>query len=279
MKFKLCLLLAFLIFISISCKKDQVQNQNLNKTDSTSSITLPQNGIIEFAGLKWKVKEKREAEGINELFYATSINNVFVDNKGYLHLLITKQQDEWAGAELETVDSFDFGNFDFYLLSVQNNIDSNTFAQLAVRRSGRNFNGMTEAGINIYGKPVFIETQHLEYYQYTTSHKFALIKNPVIEKDYKSVPISHSITIKPDELIYKTQTTDKVLYSYSAKKGKKSSLYSEDELVYSPTGVPLKIAIGYYLDSFEEKPLRDTAEIIIKDITFTPLNPIIAKSK
>ncbi|GEM_PF-2211617 len=278
MKYSICFLLVLLIFVSTACKKDNVQKQDLNTTDTTT-IILPQNGIIEFAGLKWKVKEKKEAEGINDLFYATSSKNVFVDNDGCLHLLITKQDEEWAGAELETVDSFDFGNFDFNLLTILNNIDSNTFVQFAVRRSGRNINGMTESGINIYGKPIFIETQHIEYYQYTTSHKFALIKNPIIEKDYKYTPSSHSITIKPDEILYRTQNVDKVLYSYFAKKGNKASLYSEDELVYNPTGVPLKIAVGYYLDNFEEKPLKDTAEIIIKNVTFTPLQPIIAKSK
>ncbi|HPU22905.1 MAG TPA: hypothetical protein PL149_01965 [Candidatus Kapabacteria bacterium] len=271
--------LLLLMFVASSCKKDNVQKQDLDTADTTTSIILPQNGIIEFAGLKWKVKEKKEAEGINELFYATSSKNVFVDNNGHLHLLVTRQDDEWAGAELETVDSFDFGNFDFALLSAQNTIDSNTFVQFAVRRQGRNYSGMTEAGINIYGKPIFIETQHIEYYQYTTSHKFALIKNPVIDKDYKSNPTTHSITIKPDEIFYKSQSIDKVLSSYSAKKGKKVAMYSEDELVYSPTGAPLKIAIGFFLDNFEEKPKKDTAEIIIKDINFTPLQPVIAKSK
>lgn len=263
------------VFVFAACKKESTQQQTKEETIK-DTIIYPVDGWINFSGLRWKVIERKEPTSLNELFYATSSKNVFVDSDGNLHLLITKQDENWAGAYLESSELFDFGEFQFRLLTTQEELDSNSFVQFSVLRQGANFNGMTEAGISMFGKPVYIETQHFEYYLYTTEHKFALVKNPVIDYNYKKEPTIHSIKITEDEIAYSTLIENKNLFNYSVKRNRKISTQFEDELVYSKTGTPLKISLGYYLDNFANSPTRDTAEIIIKDIRYLPISSKLA---
>jgi hypothetical protein len=275
---KACLfVLIFVLIFNSACKKEQtkVEQNEVAKLDTI----FPQDGKITFAGLQWKVIEKTEAESLNDLFYSSSSNNVFVDKDGRLHLLITKQNDTWMGAYIESSDSFAFGSFFIDLETKVNEIDQNSFVQFSVKREGRNIQGMTEAGINIYGKPIYLEKQYIEYYLYTTEHKFALLKNPVIEENYYKENLKHSIQISADAIGYSTQLDNRNIYWHTVQKGKKVKSENEDEIVYSKTGIPLKIAVGYFLDSFADSPKKDLAEIIIKDIRFNATSTNLAKAR
>lgn len=277
MRKALLVLFIFALIFNSACKKEQVKIEQ--KEISTSDTIFPKDGKITFAGLQWKVIEKTEAESLNDIFYASSSKNVFVDKDGNLHLMITKQNDTWMGAYIESIDSFAFGKFLINIQTKVKEIDQNSFIQFAVKREGRNIDGMTEAGINIYGKPIYLEKQHIEYYLYTTEHKFVLLKNPIIEENNYKEPLQHSVQIEPDAIGFSTFTENRSLYTHFVQKGKKIKTENEDEIVYSKTGIPMKISVGYFLDSFADNPTKEYAEVIIKDFRFTTASTNLAKAR
>lgn len=68
---------------------------------------------FEFSGYHWQVKEGYSHPGRN--YWAA--NNVWVDEKGWLHLAMTYHGRGWYCAEVRSVEAFGYGQFRFQVIS------------------------------------------------------------------------------------------------------------------------------------------------------------------
>gem|GEM_PF-725665 len=73
---------------------------------------------IQFSGYTWQLKTGRQSiNGLKRNYFSDSEDNVWVDDKGQLHLKITKRNGRWYCAEVASEKSFGYGKYIFYLQS------------------------------------------------------------------------------------------------------------------------------------------------------------------
>jgi hypothetical protein len=80
---------------------------------------------IGFSGYNWTVKTSAGKVGPGPNYFSNSVNNVWVDGEGRLHLKITKDRGRWYSAEIVSTESFGYGTYRFYLESPVDNLDPN----------------------------------------------------------------------------------------------------------------------------------------------------------
>jgi hypothetical protein len=68
-------------------------------------------GKINFSGFEWEVY--RIPRDIFGVLYPNSASNVWTDQKGWLHLRITKEPEGWTGAEINLTRSLGYGTYSF----------------------------------------------------------------------------------------------------------------------------------------------------------------------
>ena len=102
------ILLAFLTIIALSCSKQSSQIISAQTTDSAVAST------IQFSGYTWNVKNGSHL-GPGPNYW--SRKNVWVDDKGFLHLKITHDSatGKWYCAEVSTQQTFGFGKWQFWV--------------------------------------------------------------------------------------------------------------------------------------------------------------------
>ena len=77
---------------------------------------------LRFGGYEWEVREsKHEGPGPNDW----NADNVRVDNKGALHLKITRHAGQWTCAEITSKRKFGFGTYQFNLVGRIDRLDPN----------------------------------------------------------------------------------------------------------------------------------------------------------
>jgi len=81
--------------------------------------------IVEFAGYTWQVKASAGAVDPGPNHFIDSPDNVWVDDRGRLHLAITDSEDRWNCAEVITTQSLGSGRYTFELDSDVSDLDPN----------------------------------------------------------------------------------------------------------------------------------------------------------
>lgn len=76
-----------------------------------SFAPMPPQRTLEFAGLTWIVKEGRHGPGPNHF----APDNVYVDDRGRLHLRIVRRGRRWTCAEVRTVEPLGAGTYRFHV--------------------------------------------------------------------------------------------------------------------------------------------------------------------
>lgn len=113
------------IFIAIfcgmiaSCKK---------QTDVDSKYTFIEDkavlSTINFSGYNWKIKHSPTAKiGPGPNYWAKQ--NVWLDAQGFLHLRLIKYQNKWYCAEVQSVDSFGMGSWQWQIEGRVDLLDKN----------------------------------------------------------------------------------------------------------------------------------------------------------
>ncbi len=104
--------------------------QAINATSTSTPISAPSvvevesySRIIEFSGLKWKVKSSSERMGPGPNHFSNSVDNVWVDENGQLHLKMTHTEGKWYCAEVVTVEPLGYGSYQFKLSSRVEQLD------------------------------------------------------------------------------------------------------------------------------------------------------------
>ena len=96
-------------------------------TNQSSFYTIAEN-TISFSGYEWYVKTTSgDVGGPGPNFFNDSVENVWVDSSGFLHLRITYENvsDRWFCAEVYSAESFGYGIYEFVLAPGFENLDKN----------------------------------------------------------------------------------------------------------------------------------------------------------
>jgi len=80
---------------------------------------------IQFSGHAWWVKTSSGRVGPGPNYFSDSLNNVWVDTDGRLHLKITKVKNRWYCAEVVSAEIFGYGSYRWELASPVDSFDRN----------------------------------------------------------------------------------------------------------------------------------------------------------
>jgi hypothetical protein len=123
----------------------QAQTPALDSVAVRDSSYAPPERVISFSGYKWTVRQNTRKQGPGPNFFGDS--SVSVDQKGYLHLWIRQDTaGRWNCAEITSVNSFEYGTYQFVVQGEIDRFDKNLVLGL-FNYSGNG--GMDEMDIEI----------------------------------------------------------------------------------------------------------------------------------
>ncbi len=280
---KVFLMAVFIATLIVSCNKSENQDPALGTNKISETYTYPENGILKFSGISWRVFENTETMGLVDNYTMTIINNAFTDSRGRLHLLITKGDDNWFGAELKSENSLGQGDLVAYLDSNSFPIHKDCmFSFGSEMHFDRKFNGLTESGIRIYGQAIEPPDGFIEYYAYNTDRKFASVEYPKVKLSDLMGNTLHIVSVQSNLLSFATRRGTLLdhshyLYEYSVSKDIKRDMRQEDKIYFTKPSQDLHAFLRFSLSGIENSPDKDTIEIIIPKIDF--LSPQLANKE
>lgn len=86
--------------------------------------------VITFSGYEWTVKAGKPPLGPGPNYFSDGKDNVWLDDKGYLHLKITQKDGIWYCAEVDAVKSLGYGKYIFHLAGKIDKLDRNVLLGL-----------------------------------------------------------------------------------------------------------------------------------------------------
>jgi hypothetical protein len=125
-KRRIAMLHSFVVFLgaillaSIAVAGDSTPN------DAKKADDRKKPKVITFSGYEWTVKSGKPPLGPGPNYFSDSENNVWLDDKGYLHLKITQKDGVWHCAEVDGVKPLGYGKYIFHLAGKIDKLDRNT---------------------------------------------------------------------------------------------------------------------------------------------------------
>ena len=81
---------------------------------SNPEDVLARNGdVVNFAGRKWNIKSSTTQVGPGPNYFSKRYSDVWVDDKGYLHMSIAKHDGIWYSSEVISQDNLGYGKYSF----------------------------------------------------------------------------------------------------------------------------------------------------------------------
>jgi hypothetical protein len=80
---------------------------------------------ISFSGYSWEVKQSESPMGPGGNYWSNNMENVRVDENGYLHLKLTYRNGKWYCPEISTIQTLGYGTYTFYANSRIDSLDKN----------------------------------------------------------------------------------------------------------------------------------------------------------
>ncbi|MBU4200097.1 MAG: glycoside hydrolase family 16 protein [Verrucomicrobia bacterium] len=81
--------------------------------------------VIAFSGYEWTVKSGKQPLGPGPNYFSASEKNVWLDDKGRLHLKMTQKDGIWYCAEVDAVKSLGYGKYVFHVEGGIDRLDKN----------------------------------------------------------------------------------------------------------------------------------------------------------
>lgn len=82
-----------------------------------------QGKTMTWSGYKWFIKEAAVPQGPGPNYFSSSSRNVWVDDQGFLHLRIRKENDTWYCAEIIATKPLGYGTYTLELASRADHLD------------------------------------------------------------------------------------------------------------------------------------------------------------
>ena len=119
--------------------------------DGSGAFVPPTPRTLSFSGYDWLVRQtKNDRHGMNEY----DGRNVWVDNEGHLHLLLSERNGQWTSAEVRLTHSLGYGTYSFELRDTSQLDPSAAFSMYTLDPLGadQNFRELT-VDVSRWGDP------------------------------------------------------------------------------------------------------------------------------
>jgi len=211
---------------------------------------------ISFAGYEWKVKSGYFYPGENYW----DEKNVWVDDKGYLHMKISQHEGKWYCAEISTIEEFGFGSYQFRVIDFVDKLDPNIVVGLFVYQTHETRNGQINE--------IDIEFSHW-------GREELPIGNYTVTPVTQPFGISLAGNYTLHQFDWRHQ--DVFFQSFHGHIPQAEEVFSQ--WLYKPEQYhrlgpvpPVRVHLNLWLYGGKAPQNGQEREIIIRDFTFTPLN-------
>jgi len=89
-----------------------------------------QRGVLDFSGYKWIISSSKIPIGPGPNYFSSHPSDIFIDEKGRLHLKIVKRNEKWFCSAVILSQNLGYGTYIFYLSSRFDLFDKNTVVGL-----------------------------------------------------------------------------------------------------------------------------------------------------
>jgi hypothetical protein len=205
--------------------------------------------MVRFSGYDWEIREVPSDRGGPNLFDPA---NVWTDDKGFLHLAITRRQDQWTSAEVILTRSLGYGTYSFVVRDTSELDPAAAFSMITWDDRGAEQNHR-ELGIEIsrWGDPSNKNAQFVIQPYYVAAN--------VARFDAPPGTLTHSFRWEPERVSFKTV------------RGAPTDIVAAKELtsgVPSPGGEAIRINL--YVFGYSPLPMQNQAEVVIEKFEYLP---------
>jgi hypothetical protein len=102
---------------SLSPKRDAITSRPLSSSDENERRT------IQFSGYQWEVKSSAGRVGPGPNYFSSSKDSVLIDEKGRLHMRLSKVDGKWYCSEIILMQTLGYGTYKFTLDGSIDNLD------------------------------------------------------------------------------------------------------------------------------------------------------------
>lgn len=243
----------FVFFFLVYMLNAEAKNLDIN-------ITEHQGDTIQFSGFDWVVKESFDKQtGPGNNYFSGSKDNIFIDNDGKLHLIITHRNEKWYCPEIRMLKNLGRGKYSFYLDPLPQPLDKDVVIGLFLydREDTSNFHKEIDIEISKWGIDTSKNTQYIIQPKETEAYRFQSDLNLATKQTIELG--SKKITFKS---FYDASGLDDIPLEYS-------NLTIKPEYNYKSTSEKISINVWLYRTS-EPYSLKEF-EVIFSKFEFEPL--------
>jgi Glycosyl hydrolases family 16 len=206
---------------------------------------------IEFSGLTWKIRGDGQGSPARNFWRQ---DNVWVDEKGQLHLKIRKVGDVWTCAELQTAESFLYGKFSFEIIGRIDELDKNIVLGLFKYPQENARDGFDEIDIEFskWGKT----NNNIGNFTVYANNKSFVEKTHNFSFNLGGSSTTHAFTRTPKDVYFQSFhgfNTQNKIYEWS---------YSSDNI----SKIPMPIYLNFWLYQGLPPSNLEEIEIVVKNV-------------
>ena len=153
--------------------------ESLPKTDANilavavvPGAERPPSPVIDFSGYQWRLRDAPSSRGGKNVY---SPSNISVDERGAMHLRISKTEEDWSCAEASLTRNLGYGTYEFVVRGLETLEPAAVFAMFTYDyASGALFNREVDIEISRWGDPAKKNAQYVlqPYYVASNVHRF-----------------------------------------------------------------------------------------------------------
>lgn len=212
---------------------------------------------IDFSGLNWQIRNDGQGSPAANIWRK---DNVWLDEKGQLHLAIRKVGDIWTCAELHTTEKFLYGKFEFEIIGRIDELDKNTVLGLFKYPTEAEKDGLGE--IDIEFAKWSDESKGSGNFTVWSDIKGIAEKTENFKFNLQGTHTTHTF-IRTAESVYFQS-----FHGHNSRNSIFEWIYSGDDL----SKTPMPIFINFWLFRGQPPSNLQETEIIIKNVKFEKLS-------
>ncbi|HEX5423323.1 MAG TPA: glycoside hydrolase family 16 protein [Candidatus Acidoferrales bacterium] len=147
-------------------------NQNILAVAVVPGAKRSPSPIAKFSGYEWRLRDAPSSRGGQNVY---SPSNISVDEKGAMHLRISKTERDWSCAEASLTRSLGYGTYEFVVRGLDTLEPAAVFGMFTYDyASGAQFNREMDIEISRWGDPTKKNAQYVlqPYYVAANVHRF-----------------------------------------------------------------------------------------------------------
>jgi len=204
---------------------------------------------ISFSGYEWDVRQVSSDRGGSNMYAA---ENVWVDEKGHLHLKLMQREGRWTSAEITLTRSLGYGTYVFVIGDISH-LEPSAALSMLTWDDGAAQQNHRELDIEIsrWGNPASVNAQYVVQPYYVAAN--------VARFDAPGGRLTHSLRWEPGRAAFRTI------------KGLNGAVVSSHEFT---SGVPVpgneQVRMNLYYFRYSSTPLARDIEVVIERFQYLP---------